>query len=158
MTSAHIAITVPYQPTVDLTDDLFDDVEAIWGPAAEIELDVEPTERGIEAVDPIVLVVTTYLGGHALDLVTDESLKAVGARLRRLFARLRRGDGAKGEPGYEVRVEGIGQARAIFHLDAAAMADHERAFAEMVRLDAPHFPPGTHLTWDATIGCWRRVP
>jgi hypothetical protein len=54
-------------------------------------------------------------------------------------------------------VEGIGPTRAIFHFDAAAMADHERAFAEMVRLDAPDLPPRTHLTWDATIGSWRRV-
>jgi hypothetical protein len=157
MTSARIAITLPYQPTPDLTDHLFDDAEAVWGPEAEIELDVAPTERGLETVEPLVLIVTTYLGGHALDLVTEASFKAVGARLRRLFARLRHGDKAKDEPGYTVLVEGIGPTRAIFHIDAAAMADHERAFAEMVRLDATDLPPATHLTWDATISSWRRV-
>ena len=158
MTSTAVRITVPYPPSAELAEDIYCDAEAVWGGDAEIELDAEPTDRGLEAVEPIVLVVVTYLGGRLLDLVTDESFKAVGRhRFHRMLTRLRRGDGTGGEPGYEVWVEGVGPSGVVFRFDATAMADQERALAEMIRLDVSRFPSGTRLRWDAAIGCWHRA-
>lgn len=158
MTITAVRITVPYPPPAELTEDIYEDAEAVWGAEAEIELDAEPTDRGLGAVDPVVLVVVTYLGGRLLDLTTEAAFKSVGERFRRLLTRLRHGDGAGGELGYEIRVEGVGPSGAVFHFDAAATADQERALAEMVRLDVSRFPADTHLMWDAAIGCWHRAP
>ena len=108
MTITAIRITVPYPPPAELTEDIYEDAEAVWGAEAEIELDAEPTDRGLGAVDPVVLVVVTYLGGRLLDLTTEAAFKSVGERFRRLLTRLRHGDGAGGELGYEIRVEGVG--------------------------------------------------
>jgi hypothetical protein len=156
MTSTTIRITLPYEPSSDLTGSLYDDVEAIWGADVGIDLSADGTERGLGDIDPTVLVIATYVGGTMLNLATEEALKAVATRLGRLLTRLRRGDRDEPEGTYEVRIEGIGPTRAVFHFDAAAEHDRDRAVAEMTRLGASTFPPGTHLTWDAAIGCWRR--
>ena len=148
MTIPQVQITLPYDPPAELTAAVYDDVDAAFGPDAELVLEVV-RERGISEVVPWVIVTAplAFVGKIVLETATEELVKE---SFRRLVARLRRGD----ESGttHDVGVVDADE-RVVFLFDDAALAD-DLAMPEMVRV-RPLFTPPARLRWDPETRCWR---
>jgi hypothetical protein len=144
-----IRIALPYEPDDDLTATTYGTLDDVFGPGAEVVLDVE-RDQGIGEILPYVGIVLTYVGTKGLDLLTEESWKKLGDWLRALA----RGGGDRGGPDQrEVRLVDRDR-RAVFVFDRRAL-DSARALRAIRDVAVPDSGAEVVFRWDDDGRSWR---